>query len=358
MAFEVLPRCARAAGLHRRVGLQQRSLALGHLALGPHGTRALDARDHHARRGGAALAHRELGEHTGDGRAKRDARLQLPAVHHLLDLRRLHAGLAHALARGVAQRLQAWSAGARQRQVFLLRGHPVGHVQLGQRRARDHAVEHGVHVQLLHIAHGARTHQRLVALVPGHAADHGDLRHQRTLHHRRCAQPEVLLDARAYRDAARVRRAVAGVARHQHHVHEGRLRGGVKLLARHHGVVVVEDAPPRHRVDVAGLQAALDVAPRGVLALRHGPLAGVGGGGRRAVGHGARAGWSAGPHALLHAEPPGATAHGREHDHGGHPLHMCCLFHGFTPGGQPAWPRCRGSGIRVAPTGPRFRVRG
>jgi hypothetical protein len=151
-------------------------------------------------------------------------------------------------------------------QVLLLRRDPLGQVELGEGLTGTHAVERRAHVQLLDVAHRPGLHHRLVALVPGNAADRADHGPQRTLNDLGRAHAEVLLDARAHRDRALIVAAGAAIDRHQHHVHEGRLRRRVEAFAGHHGVVVVEDGLAGGRIDIAGLDTLLDVASRRGLA--------------------------------------------------------------------------------------------
>ncbi len=99
-----------------------------------------------------------------------------PVRDHPRDLLVGHAGKAHALPRGVDQRIHARAFQAAHREILLLRGDPVGHVELEQRLALAHRVERRAHEELLDEAVGARLHDRLVALVERDAADRRERR--------------------------------------------------------------------------------------------------------------------------------------------------------------------------------------
>ena len=306
-AFENLARCAGAGYLYPRSRLQQRGLTLRHRTFGPDGTGALQAHQQCTGHDGGAFAHRQLTDHAAAGRGDCVALLHGACGHHAFDVGARHARLTHALKCCVLQCVAVQSAQALKGQVLFLSGHPVGHMEFGQWRASGHAVQHRAHMQFFHETHGARAHHCLLVFVPGHVAYDAHFRRQRTFQHRGGAQAQVLLDARAHRDAACVCSVATGVARHQHHVHERRLGGRVEVSARHHGVVVVQDAQPGGRIQVAGLESIVYVPARGRFALRNGPL------GRIVVGGCGLHLWCTGLHgvaqALLHAQPPGAGAH-------------------------------------------------
>ena len=219
------------------------------------------------------VAHHQLGQSATDRRAQRETGLHRTGPNHLFDLCRVHTGLSHALGRGVAQRPEVGARHARDRQVLFLGRHPVRDVDLGQRRTGRHAVQCGPNVELLHEAHRPRADHDLIALVPGHVARHREACIQGALSHLCRAKAQALLDARAHRHCAGVgtRARTARVARHQHHVHEGRFARSLEVLAGHHGVVVVQDHPAGHRVHVARLEAVSQVAGGGFAALNHTP---------------------------------------------------------------------------------------
>jgi hypothetical protein len=64
-----------------------------------------------------------------------DARLHVLAGFRPRDLGLAHAHLAHALARAIDQHRPGRPLHAAHRQVLLLRGHPLGHVEFGEAAA-------------------------------------------------------------------------------------------------------------------------------------------------------------------------------------------------------------------------------
>ena len=265
----------RRAGLDPRAGSQACRLALGHLGMHPDGREPVDAHQVGAGRQAHAFAHHQLGHHAGARRGQGDGAAHAAAGLDLADLRLAHSGLAHAQPRRFDQRRQPLALHPAQGEELLLRRHPIRHVELDQRLPGGHPIQRGAHMQLLDEAGGAGLQQHLVALVPGHRADRLDLRRERALLDRRGADAQALLHPRADRNRAGVGGGT-GVHRHQHHVHERRLARRVEALPGHHRVVVVEDLAAGGRVDVAGLEAALQVAPGGGLAGGDRIVAGVG----------------------------------------------------------------------------------
>ena len=173
-------------------------------------------------------------------------------------------------------------------------------------------------MQALHITGGACLNQGLVALVEGNAADGRHLRRQRALGNFGRAYAQVLLNPRTDGDISLVAVPI-GIDGYQHHVHEGRLGRLVELVARHHGVVVVQNFAAIGRVCVTRLDACGDVAAGGLFAFGNvlGQCLGCRWHGTCRSG---RVGCGSG-HAALHAQRIQAVSccNGQYHgDHGGH----------------------------------------
>ena len=170
-----------------------------------------------------------------------------------------HSHLSHALARAINQRRQIGTLHAPHRQKLLLRGNPVRHVELNQCLSFGDTIERGPHMQAFDVASGARLHNHLIALVVGDAAHGRYLWREHAFGDGCGAHTEILLDARTDGDLALIG-VTLGVNRHQHHVHERRLGGLVKLVSGHHRVVVIQDFLARFGVHVTGFNTRCDVA--------------------------------------------------------------------------------------------------
>ncbi len=156
------------------------------------------------------------------------------------DQRLRHAQQHQSRARGLRQR---GVAGGLDRQVFLLRAQPFRVEQVDQRRAGGDHVAGRTRIDAFDEAGTARLHDADVAVVERHRAHGLDHRAQAAPLDAGQAQPQRLLGLCRDRQRAALARAgfaFVGIARHQLHVHEGRLAGLVEALRRHHRVVPVE----------------------------------------------------------------------------------------------------------------------
>ena len=255
-------RRAWAAGLDLRAWPYQRDLAFRHLGQCPNAGQAIDPRQGHAGRHRHAFAHHQLGHHACGRHGDGDARLRDARRFHPRHLRVGHARQPHALA-GSGNQRGIGSGGLFDGQILLLRRHPVRHVEVCESLPGANRIQRGAHMEAFNKPVGTGLDYKLVALVPGNAAQGLQLRAEGAQHHFGGAQSEVLLHARADGYAAAVHARCAAVDRHQHHVHKRRFRRRVKAFSGHHGVVVINDALAVGRVQVACLEAVPDVAARG-----------------------------------------------------------------------------------------------
>lgn len=221
LAFDDLARQRRQACCGLLSNLDACTLRLRHRDLEPDAVQPVDSRQGRSGCQCHALAHLELLQHPGQRCDHADGRVDLAATLEPADRRRRHPGQAQALAGGVQQRSVAGTA---QRQVFLLRGGPLGDQQIRQWRTLFDQVARCMAVDALDEAAGARLHQRHVAGVVFEHAHCIDAACERTTPDRGQAHAEILGDAGVDADGRRVT-VLVGVARHQIHVHEGDLPG-------------------------------------------------------------------------------------------------------------------------------------
>jgi hypothetical protein len=219
MSHEALAGVRGDRGLDAIAGLDARGLGFGHFRVDPHGAEPVDAEEHRARHHRHALARAQLRDHAVDRGEQRHAWPRLAVGFDGGDRLRRHAEQHQALARGVAQ-LRVRLRAALEGEVFLLRGHPVGREQLGERLALGDRIERRAHEQALDVARDARLHEGDAALVEGDRADRLQLRREDAARGERRSHAEVLGHARADLHRRFVRLLIA-IDRHELHVHEG-----------------------------------------------------------------------------------------------------------------------------------------
>ena len=222
--------------LDHLAGMQAQGFGFRHRHLQPYAAQAVDSGQGLAGHQVHALAHIELLQHPGNGAGHRPQRLYFAAALEAGDQCRRHAGQAQTLAR---RRQQRRIAGITQGQVVFLGADPGRHQQVGQGRAGLEQILGGAGVDPFDEAASTRLHHGDIAAVEGQVTDRFQAVIQCPAGHRCQAHAEVLGDARIDADGGAAA-TLFGIARHQLHIHKGRLARLVELLLRHHRVVPIE----------------------------------------------------------------------------------------------------------------------
>ncbi len=131
-AFDALPRHGRQARCSSLPYAYPCALRLRHGDFQPDAVQAIDPRQRRTGRKAHALTHVQLLQHASNGGGDGDRSTDLSTAFKLADGRGWHSGQAQPLAGGLQQCRFANTA---QRQIFLLRGRPLGNQQIGQRGA-------------------------------------------------------------------------------------------------------------------------------------------------------------------------------------------------------------------------------